>query len=71
MHKILLCVALAVAAATGGSLMGSYLNQMQFEKTMGIAWVSFHAAKADCENATKEPCRLYGGFAPESAFADE
>ena len=41
-----------------------------FERLTGINWLSFQAAKADCEAHFKEPCKLHGGFVPLSSLKD-
>jgi len=72
--KAMVIIALLLLGFTVGSSLMKYAAEkkfeMDFKELTNIDWVSFKAARADCMNKTKEPCRIYGGFAPKSAFAD-
>jgi len=71
---------IAITLALGGSLalgllVGLYNApadpfRANFEAATGVHPDSFMAAGKDCENANHEKCRIYGGWAPRSQFAD-
>ena len=60
--------------ALGSVLATAYETQQhaeRFESLTGINWLSFQAAHADCVAHFKEPCKIFGGFAPKSQFRGE
>lgn len=76
MKRFIIPTMIAIFAFFLGTIVGAGSPQPDdfrqvFEERTGINPDSFLAAGSDCENFHKEPCRLYGGWAPKSRFADD
>lgn len=68
MYKYIIWFSFLLAGVGIGALATDYKFRTDFEAVSGVNWYNFNAAAADCEEAFKEKCKIYGGFAPLSQF---
>lgn len=68
MNTILSCIVTAAIAFVGGVAYFDYVSGKRFQEATGIPLSDVYESKSNCETTYKEKCKIYGGFAPESAF---
>lgn len=68
---ILSCIVTAAIAFVGGVAYLDNHSNKRFHEATGITLSELYESKKSCEEAYKEKCKIYGGFAPESAFEEK
>lgn len=65
MKYVIYALVIVASLSAGGAAIG-YYGMEEFNRVTNLDWTSFDEQHAKCEAMFKEPCGIYGGFAPKS-----
>lgn len=69
-RAMVLFLLVLLAGFASGIFWADHVYPEFFEKLTGVPYGLFLDEKEACETAYEERCKIYGGFAPESLFAE-